>query len=149
LVVFAWSKLNQASTQDLKHPLRISKAKTSRKARPASAWLAEASSDSSPKQVASRSGSREAATLPQRQPPKSPISIQPLDTTISLPAKMANLDLAAIYQAEGSERGTDDGSLQAYQPTREGENQTKTPTTLAIIFAVPQSVNVSGRQGRG
>lgn len=48
-----------------------------------------------------------------RQLPKSHISIQPLDTTISLPAKMANLDLTSIYPPEGS--------LQAYQPTREGE----------------------------
>ena len=58
----------------------------------------------------------------QAQPPKSPISIQPLDTTTSLPTKMANLDLTSIYPADGSERGTkDESSLQAYQPGREGQ----------------------------
>lgn len=66
-------------------------------------------------------GSNGSGAKPHSPQPKSPIKIQPLDTTTSLPTKMANLDLASIYPADGSERDTEDeSSLQAYQPGREG-----------------------------
>ena len=57
----------------------------------------------------------------QREPPKkSPLNIQPLDTSVSLPPKIAKLGLGPSSENGGYDSELQEGTLQAYQPIREG-----------------------------
>ena len=58
--------------------------------------------------------------LEPEPPKKSPLNIQPLDTSVSLPPKIAKLGLGPPSDNGGFDSERQEGTLQAYQPTREG-----------------------------
>lgn len=58
--------------------------------------------------------------LEPQPPKKSPLNIQPLDTSVSLPPKIAKLGLGSPSENEGYDSERQEGTLQAYQPVREG-----------------------------
>lgn len=58
--------------------------------------------------------------LEPQPPKKSPLNIQPLDTSVSLPPKIAKLGLNSPSENGGDDSERQEGTLQAYQPIREG-----------------------------
>lgn len=86
-----------------------------------SADLINPSASASPKRDPTLQGYEPLESQRNDEPPrKSPLGIEPLDTRISLPPKIASLDFRTQSNASSFGPDNQEGSLQAYQPNREG-----------------------------